>query len=124
MLDEAVFETVEGDDGEASADAKGVRCDDEEALELTELVVDGYPQGLEDAGSGVDAPAAGDGVGDEVRVEFSLRGREWKSPQGDIRYFNSLDVWTLESATGASRNDEQPPLPDAPPPEPGDDIPF
>lgn len=35
-------------------------------------------------------------VGDEVRLEFSLRGREWKSPKGDIKYFNSLDVWTLE----------------------------
>lgn len=36
-------------------------------------------------------------VGDEVRVEFSLRGREWKSPQGDLKYFNSLDVWKLEA---------------------------
>ncbi len=39
-------------------------------------------------------------VGDEVRVEFSLRGREWKSPQGELKYFNSLDVWTLERAGG------------------------
>lgn len=37
-------------------------------------------------------------VGDEVRVEFSLRGREWKSPQGDLKYFNSLDVWKLEAS--------------------------
>ena len=36
--------------------------------------------------------------GDEVKVEFSLRGREWKSPQGEMRYFNSLAVWTLARA--------------------------
>ncbi len=37
-------------------------------------------------------------VGDEVRIEFSLRGREWKSPNGDVKYFNSLDVWKIEPA--------------------------
>lgn len=37
-------------------------------------------------------------VGDLVRVEFSLRGREWKSPQGEVKYFNSLDVWRIEPA--------------------------
>lgn len=39
-------------------------------------------------------------VGDAVRIEFSLRGREWKSPQGETKYFNSLDVWKVESARG------------------------
>lgn len=44
-------------------------------------------------------------VGDEVRVEFSLRGREWKSPQGELKYFNSLDVWKLEAGrAGRGRN--------------------
>src|SRR5687767_10170349 len=37
-------------------------------------------------------------VGDEVRIEFSLRGREWRSPSGDVKYFNSLDVWKIEPA--------------------------
>lgn len=37
-------------------------------------------------------------VGDQVRIEFSLRGREWRSPSGEVKYFNSLDVWKLESA--------------------------
>jgi hypothetical protein len=58
-------------------------------------------------------------VGDEVRVEFSLRGREWKSPQGDVKFFNSLDVWTLER--GDASGLEEPPLPGEPPPG---DIPF
>lgn len=37
-------------------------------------------------------------VGDSVRVTFNVRGREWKSPQGETKYFNSLDVWKLEAA--------------------------
>src|SRR5512133_2343678 len=47
-------------------------------------------------------------VGDEVRVEFNLRGREWRSPQGDIRYFNSLDVWRIESARAAAATSARP----------------
>jgi hypothetical protein len=42
-------------------------------------------------------------VGDEVRIEFSLRGREWRSPSGDLKYFNSLDVWKIEPARAAVR---------------------
>src|SRR6187549_1262508 len=44
-------------------------------------------------------------VGDDVRVEFSLRGREWKSPTGEVKYFNSLDVWQVEAANGRARRD-------------------
>ena len=40
-------------------------------------------------------------VGDEVRIDFSLRGREWHSPQGEVKYFNSLDVWKIEPMRGA-----------------------
>jgi len=51
-------------------------------------------------------------VGDEVRIEFNLRGREWNSPQGETKYFNSLDVWKIEktdASTGDSHGDEEPP---------------
>jgi Domain of unknown function (DUF3127) len=42
-------------------------------------------------------------VGDLVRLDFSLRGREWKSPRGETKYFNSLDVWKIEpGGAGAS----------------------
>ena len=37
-------------------------------------------------------------AGETVSVEFSLRGREWKSPKGETRYFNSLEVWSIERA--------------------------
>jgi hypothetical protein len=63
-------------------------------------------------------------VGDELSVEFSLRGREWTSPQGDVKYFNSLDVWDVRRAGGGGPpNEEEPPMPDEPPPG-LDDIPF
>ena len=62
-------------------------------------------------------------AGDEVKLEFSLRGREWKSPKGEMKYFNSLDVWTIERLGASTGFDEQPPPPDEFPPPP-DDVPF
>lgn len=81
-------------------------------------------------------------VGDQVRIEFNLRGREWRSPQGETKYFNSLEVWKLEPAranAGASNNRSasrsatandprdrftMPPREDEPRPGDVDDIPF
>jgi hypothetical protein len=63
-------------------------------------------------------------VGEEVRVEFSLRGREWKSPRGDVKYFNSLDVWTIDRVGARGPRAEEPPLPTGPPPGIDDDIAF
>lgn len=68
-------------------------------------------------------------VGDEVRIEFSLRGREWKSPKGEVKYFNSLDVWKVEATSKRRPNERSgggrsaPREPDPPPPM-DDDIPF
>ncbi len=36
------------------------------------------------------------GVGDEIKVYFNLRGRQWTSPQGDVKYFVSLDAWQID----------------------------
>ncbi len=33
---------------------------------------------------------------DQVEVSFNLRGREWTSPQGEVKYFNTLDAWRIE----------------------------
>ena len=46
-------------------------------------------------------------VGDAVRIDFSLRGREWRSPQGDVKYFNSLDCWKVEPAQTSSRSNSR-----------------
>lgn len=35
-------------------------------------------------------------IGQKVNVHFNLRGREWISPQGEIKYFNTLDAWKIE----------------------------
>jgi hypothetical protein len=43
-------------------------------------------------------------IGDEVKVYFNLRGREWKSPQGDTKYFNTLEAWRLETVAAGSNN--------------------
>jgi hypothetical protein len=47
-------------------------------------------------------------VGDQISIEFSLRGREWKSPSGDVKYFNSLDVWRVEPARAGAGRGRQP----------------
>lgn len=44
-------------------------------------------------------------VGDRITIEFSLRGREWRSPSGDLKYFNSLDVWKIAPARGEATAD-------------------
>ena len=34
-------------------------------------------------------------VDQDVEVFFDLRGREWTNPQGEVKYFNSLQAWKL-----------------------------
>ncbi|MBL7771660.1 MAG: DUF3127 domain-containing protein [Chitinophagaceae bacterium] len=68
-------------------------------------------------------------IGDEMKVSFNLRGREWNGPQG-LRYFNSLEAWRLEKATAGATNGA--PVSSAPIATPGvvsnaeivDDLPF
>lgn len=41
-------------------------------------------------------------VGEEVEVDFNLRGREWKSPTGEVKYFNTLDAWKITPVSAPS----------------------
>ena len=41
-------------------------------------------------------------VGDKVEVSFNLRGREWTSPTGEVKYFNSLEGWRIEKMVTAT----------------------
>jgi len=34
--------------------------------------------------------------GDMVTIQINIRGREWTSPQGDTKYFVSLNGWRIE----------------------------
>lgn len=37
-------------------------------------------------------------AGQMVEIDFNLRGREWISPQGEKKYFNSLECWRINQA--------------------------
>lgn len=39
--------------------------------------------------------------GEEVKVLFNLRGREWNGPDG-TKYFNTLEAWRIERAAGGT----------------------
>jgi hypothetical protein len=41
-------------------------------------------------------------VGQEVAVEFDLRGRKWTDQKGAVKYFNTLQAWRLGEANGSS----------------------
>ena len=38
----------------------------------------------------------GIGVGSKLEVSFNLRGREWNSPAGETKYFNTLEAWKID----------------------------
>ena len=46
-------------------------------------------------------------AGDEVDVHFNLKGRKWTDPKGEVKYFNSLQAWRLETVSGGAET--QPP---------------
>ena len=35
-------------------------------------------------------------VGQIVKIHFNLQGREWTSPQGEVKYFNTVVGWKIE----------------------------
>jgi hypothetical protein len=41
-------------------------------------------------------------VGQSVEVSFNLRGREWINPQGEAKYFNSLEAWRITPQSAAT----------------------
>jgi hypothetical protein len=38
-------------------------------------------------------------IGQSVEVGINLRGREWTSPQGEVKYFNTIEGWRVSSQT-------------------------
>ncbi len=59
-------------------------------------------------------------VGQEVSVEFDLRGRKWTDQKGAVKYFNTLQAWRLSSASDAP--DGNPADQGAPPMEDSEDF--
>lgn len=68
-------------------------------------------------------------IGDEIKVNFNLRGRRWENPKtSETKFFVSLDAWRLEKVTQESPANNLPPLPTSEPANIGsdesDDLPF
>src|SRR5690606_14937468 len=71
-------------------------------------------------------------IGEQVRVSINLRGREWTNPQGETKYFNSIQGWRIERLQAEAPTNQMPPMPAADAFEPAtnfneeehDDLPF
>jgi len=51
-------------------------------------------------------------AGDAVKVSINLRGREWVNPQGETKYFNSIQGWRIEKLQAeAPVSAQMPPVP-------------
>lgn len=49
-------------------------------------------------------------VGQEVLVDFDLRGRKWTDAKGIVKYFNTLQAWRLAVAgAGGDAGEDGPP---------------
>lgn len=66
--------------------------------------------------------------GDEVDVDYNLKGREWINPQGEAKYFNTIEGWRIGLASGSRKVDQTPvnqtPVPPEVVEEADDDLPF
>lgn len=40
-------------------------------------------------------------LNNQVEVSFNLRGKEWISPAGEARYFNTIEAWRIDKVGGA-----------------------
>lgn len=47
-------------------------------------------------------------VGDDIKVSINLGGREWINPQGEAKYFNSVQGWRIEKLQSAPNTPQQP----------------
>jgi len=72
-------------------------------------------------------------VGEAVKIDINLRGREWTNPQGETVYFNTIQGWRIAKVQAETASPSQaPPMPAAaafPPAtslneEEPDDLPF
>jgi hypothetical protein len=69
-------------------------------------------------------------VGDQVKIGINLKGREWVSPQGETKYFNSIQGWRIERLDQSQNKGSVPPADQFEPvddlneEDPDDDLPF
>ena len=61
-------------------------------------------------------------VGQDVKVSINLRGREWTNPQGEVKYFNSIQGWRIETLQQNTPGEGMPPVPPMEAFEPADNL--
>ena len=61
-------------------------------------------------------------IGQDVKVSINVRGREWVNPQGETKYFNSIQGWRIENLSQAPTGGDMPPMPPADAFEPANDF--
>ena len=62
-------------------------------------------------------------VGQSVKISINLRGREWVNPQGETKYFNSVQGWRIENLQeGGNATENMPPVPPMEAFEPADNV--
>ena len=61
-------------------------------------------------------------VGQNVKISINLRGREWVSPQGETKYFNSIQGWRIEALQDEAAPAGMPAVPPADAFEPAGDL--
>jgi len=47
-------------------------------------------------------------VGQNVKVYINIRGREWTNPQGETKYFNTIEGWKIEVVQTTNVANQQP----------------
>jgi len=52
-------------------------------------------------------------VGEAVKIDINLRGREWTNPQGETVYFNTIQGWRIAKAQAEASPAQAPPMPAA-----------
>jgi len=62
------------------------------------------------------------GDGQAVKISINLRGREWVNPQGETKYFNSIQGWRIENLQEEASASGMPPVPPMDAFEPADDV--
>lgn len=58
-------------------------------------------------------------IGQTITAHFNLRGREWINPNGEAKYFNTLDAWRIEKGQVNETSRSAVPNPTV-----DDDLPF
>jgi len=55
-------------------------------------------------------------AGDVVELKYNLRGRKWEAQDGTIKYFNTIEAWSMTLSSGGKQVDKNN--------EDSDDLPF